>query len=320
VARHEIAYLPSASVLAALRQDLHDRWSARGEIAVVADPVFSPHDPRLVGTAGAPPAPHIAPVEDDLGRALRDVGVDGLERLPYTDEEAKAIGERFAPNRSKVLLGFEASRERILNGELKDYRRLHFATHGLLNSKDSGLSGLVLSLWDPQGKPRDGFLLSEEIYNLELSADLVVLSACETGVGREVRGEGVLGLTRSFMYAGAPRIVVSLWKVSDRATAELMDRFYRAMIDHRLTPVQALRCSQLSMRARRIDPFFWAGFVFQGEWSRGMPEPPVLAAGSRLDDSIETPVVKTRLGGISDDDLPPPDGRSGSSLGCPDLD
>lgn len=319
LARHEIVYLPSASVLAVLRKELHDRWPARGDLAVIADPVFAPDDPRLGEAAGQQGVPRIpTEVGGDLGRALRDVGASGLERLPYTDEEVKRIGRYFAADRSKVLLGFEANRESILSGDLKNYRRLHFATHGVLNSKDPALSGLVLSLWEPQGKPRDGFLLAQEIYNLELPAELVVLSACQTGIGKEVRGEGVIGLTRSFMYAGAPRIVVSLWKVSDRATAELMDRFYRAMMDHRLTPAQALRCAQLSMlRGRYADPFLWAGFIFQGEWSREIPEPPK-GISIFLDDSIETPVAG-RGGSYPDDDLPPPSDGEDSPPVCPDL-
>jgi len=320
LARHEIVSLPSPSVLAVLRRELHDRLPAKGELAIVADPVFTPDDPRLAGAAGR--KPQIPPVsQGNLTRALRDVGVANLERLPFTDSEARRITERFPASRTSIMLGFDASREKILNGELRKYRRLHFATHGLMSAQHPELSGLVLSLYNPDGSPREGFLLASEIYNLDLPADLVVLSACETGVGEDIRGEGILGLTRSFMYAGTPRIVVSLWKVSDRATAELMDRFYRGMIDHRLTPAQALRCAQLSMqRSEWSDPFLWAGFVFQGEWSRNIPAPPSPSGGGNVfqDRSIETPVVGTKVGGFSDDDLPPP-GKGGPTLACPDL-
>jgi CHAT domain-containing protein len=145
---------------------------------------------------------------------------------------------------------------------------VRFVTHGLLDSNHPELSGVVLSLVDEKGSPVDGFLRLHDIYNLNLPADLVVLSACETGLGKEVRGEGLIGLTRGFMYAGAPRVVVSLWSVNDRATAELMKRFYRAMLIDKLRPAAALRSAQMELRndPRWSAPYYWAGFVLQGEW------------------------------------------------------
>jgi CHAT domain-containing protein len=138
----------------------------------------------------------------------------------------------------------------------------------LLNTQHPELSGLVLSLVDREGKPQDGFLESAEIYNLKLGADLVVLSACQTALGKEVRGEGLVGLTRGFMYAGAPRVLASLWPVPDQATTELMKRFYQAVLKNGMRPSAALQSAQMAMRGDRRwqAPYYWAGFVLQGEW------------------------------------------------------
>jgi CHAT domain-containing protein len=126
----------------------------------------------------------------------------------------------------------------------------------------------VFSLVDEQGKPQDGFLELQDIYNLNLPAELVVLSSCETALGKEVSGEGLVGLTRGFMYAGATRVVASLWKVSDIATARLMADFYRAMEHDGRRPAAALRSAQIQMwkQKRWSSPYFWAAFQIQGEW------------------------------------------------------
>jgi CHAT domain-containing protein len=145
---------------------------------------------------------------------------------------------------------------------------VHFATHGYLDAERPDLSALVFSMVNDQGQPQDGFLRAHEIYNLNLPAELVVLSACETGLGKEIRGEGLVGLTRAFMYAGAARVAVSLWSVSDKATAELMHSFYQAMLKRGERPAAALRSAQLEMLARKSwsAPYYWAAFILQGEW------------------------------------------------------
>jgi CHAT domain-containing protein len=166
-------------------------------------------------------------------------------------------------------LDFEASRTTALRPDLGEYRIVHFATHGMLNNIHPELSGIVLSLVDEAGRQRDGFLRLQDIYNLKLPAELVVLSACQTGLGKEVKGEGLIGLTRGFMYAGAPRIVASLWKVDDRATSELMKRFYQGLLGpEALRPAGALRQAQLSIWKQKQwrSPYYWAAFVLQGEW------------------------------------------------------
>jgi CHAT domain-containing protein len=156
----------------------------------------------------------------------------------------------------------------VLSGDLRDYRILHFATHAVADTQHPELSGLVLSQVDAEGKPQEGFVSLPDIYDLDLNADLVVLSGCRTALGKEVRGEGLMGLTRGFQYAGAPRVVASLWQVQDRATAELMTRFYRAMWRDHLPPAAALRKAQRSLRRdpRYRGPYSWAGFVIQGDW------------------------------------------------------
>jgi CHAT domain-containing protein len=155
-----------------------------------------------------------------------------------------------------------------MSHDLARYRIVHFATHGVANDEHPGLSGLVLSLIDEHGKPQDGFLRLGDIFNLNLPADLVVLSACRTALGKDVRGEGLLGFVRGFMYAGTRRVVASNWKVDDAATAQLMARFYEGMFKQHLTPAAALRAAQVSLSESRRwrDPFYWAGFVLQGEF------------------------------------------------------
>jgi CHAT domain-containing protein len=147
---------------------------------------------------------------------------------------------------------------------------IHFATHGLINSQRPEWSGLVLSLVNEEGRPQNGFLRLHDVYSLKLDAGLVVLSACQTALGTEIKGEGLVGLTRGFMYAGAARVVASLWKVEDEATAELMKRFYESLLERGRRPAAALREAQMSMwqaqKEKWRDPFYWAGFVLQGEY------------------------------------------------------
>ena len=193
---------------------------------------------------------------------------DGFSRLPAAQWEAEAILRLVPAEKRLAAIGLAASRELVTAGGLRGYRILHFATHGLLHPRHSELSGLVLSLVGEDGGARDGFLRAHEIAALDLPAELVVLSACRTALGEKLRAEGLVGLTRSFLNAGASRVVVSLWKVDDEATAELMTRFYRGMLEQGLRPAAALRAAQLAMlRDERFRaPAYWAGFELQGEW------------------------------------------------------
>ncbi|MCP4664064.1 MAG: CHAT domain-containing protein [bacterium] len=155
-----------------------------------------------------------------------------------------------------------------MGGELASFSILHFATHGLLNDRHPALSGLVFSLVDATGRPRDGFLRVHEIPSLRLDAELVVLSACRTALGRDVRGEGLVGLAQGFFATGASQVIVSAWNVNDQATAELMVRFYRGLLEDGLSASQALREAQRSMleEERWRAPYFWAAFMLQGDW------------------------------------------------------
>jgi CHAT domain-containing protein/predicted negative regulator of RcsB-dependent stress response len=279
---HEIVSLPSASTLEALRHETAGRNQAEKSLAVLADPVFTDDDARVkrdVGKVGAKEKTRSADsnerdmVFQQMTRSGRETGVVGAEagfgRLLSTRREAAAISA-LVPERERMrALDFEASRTTALRPELGEYRIVHFATHGMLNNIHPELSGIVLSLVDKEGQPQDGFLRLQDIYNLKLSAELVVLSACQTGLGKEIKGEGLIGLTRGFMYAGAPRIVASLWKVDDRATSELMKRFYQGMLGtEALRPAGALRQAQLSIWKEKQwrEPYYWAAFVLQGEW------------------------------------------------------
>jgi len=263
--RHEVVAVPSASVLAMLRGRRPERAVTGATVAVLADPVFTTQDARVRSTASAAVASH----SNDLERSLEDTGLRSLEPLPATRDEATSIASHAGADRTFTALGFQASRAVALGPEVAGARIVHLASHALTDARRPELSGIVLSLFDEQGRPQDGFLGMADIYRLRLSADLVVLSACRTGLGKEVRGEGVLGLTRGFLLAGTPRVVASVWKVSDRATAALMDRFYGSMLEQHLSPGAALREAQRALRKERrfSSPFAWAGFVLHGDWA-----------------------------------------------------
>ncbi|HEY6347783.1 MAG TPA: CHAT domain-containing protein [Candidatus Angelobacter sp.] len=272
---HEIAYLPSASVLAILREQELGRKEPPKAVAVFADPVFDVDDPRVrpgMKTAEKDHAPangarKVSQVRGSA-RSSDDAVWGYLPRLPFSLREARSIMAVTPADLRMEALGFDASRARATDPELAQYRIVHFATHGLINNSHPELSGLVLSMEDRQGRPQNGFLKLQDIYNLNLPVDLVVLSACKTGLGQAIRGEGLQGLTRGFMYAGASRIVASLWNADDVATAELMAKFYWAMEREGLRPAAALRQAQIQMlrRKRWTSPYYWAGFQLQGEW------------------------------------------------------
>ena len=276
---HEIVNLPSASVLAVLRRETAKRARAPRTVAVLADPVFESDDPRLRArsrstqrtTANATAAP--ADAAGARNPALRSVGFirEGrwnVPRLAATRQEADAIIAAAPAGMVLRKVDFDASRAAALGAELGQYQVVHFATHGVFDDENPGLSGLILSLYDERGQPQDGFLRLHDIYNLRLPAELVVLSACSTALGRQLKGEGLIGIVRGFFYAGAKRVVASLWKVDDDATGELMRRFYVEMLQAKRSPAAALRQAQLEMwrQDRWRAPFYWAAFSLQGEW------------------------------------------------------
>jgi CHAT domain-containing protein len=248
---HEMVSSPSASVVAAVREEIAGRPAPAKTIAVFADPVFSAGDGR-VGT----PAPSMRSAPD-------------FTRLRFSRTEADNIERLVAPGRMLKAVDFVATRELAMKPELKDYRILHFATHSVLDDEHPELSGVVLSLADHNGQPQNGYLRLYDIYNLRLNADLVVLSACRTALGREIHGEGLMGLTRGFLYAGAPRVLATLWEIDDRSTAEAMTRFYEGLLGRGERPAAALRAAQIALwrlKGWQQAPYYWAAFTLQGEW------------------------------------------------------
>ncbi|MBC1238372.1 CHAT domain-containing tetratricopeptide repeat protein [Nostoc sp. 2RC] len=266
---HEIITLPSASTVAILRNEHKQRKPVAKTLIVLADPIFSLDDERLQSKIQTSPPVITEPNLNTLAlnRAAKDSEVN-FERLKFTRHEAEQILALVPANKAKSAFDFTASRNTAISKDLSQYNIIHFATHGILNSKHPELSGIVLSLFDDKGMPQNGFLRLHDVFNLNLKAELVVLSACKTGLGEEVRGEGLVGLTRGFMYAGSPRVVVSLWSVDDQATSELMKAFYQKMLQQGLKPAAALRTAQLEIwRTKRYAaPYYWAAFTLQGEW------------------------------------------------------
>ena len=273
IVRHEIVNLPSASVLAEIRYRRKNPPLLAAKTAILADPVFDVKDERVSPSSKATPINHAALIRaDELGRSASDLGLTRngallLNRLIYTRNEANAIMAVIPSGKGFEALDFEASRATAVSGVLNNYHIIHFATHGLLNNRHPELSGLVLSLVNQEGKARKGFLNLQDIYDMKLRADLVVLSGCETGLGEDIEGEGLIGLTRGFMYAGASRVVASLWSISDLATANLMAEFYKSM-ETGMSPPAALRAAQIYMWKRQQwkSPYYWAAFQIQGEW------------------------------------------------------
>jgi CHAT domain-containing protein len=225
-----VTYVPSASVLAEL-----GRPRERTPTPAVAK--------RFIGFADARPA--------------------SLPRLAQSRREVEGIASLYAPDESRLYLDLAATEENVKDNELlKAARRLHFATHGFLNEKQPELSGLALS----RSPGSDGLLQVYEMFNLELDADLVVLSACDTGLGAAVSGEGLVGVTRALLYAGARSVVVSLWPVDDASTPGLMISFYRHL-DRDEDKAESLRLAKLEMigEGKFSQPFYWAPFILIGE-------------------------------------------------------
>ncbi|MBS1789202.1 MAG: CHAT domain-containing protein [Acidobacteria bacterium] len=279
--KHEVINLPSASVLAELRRDIFHRQQATRDLAIVADPVFTQNDKRLLlsqndSSFQNPPThkeqSYLLPMPVAASKLMTatessERDTQDLSRLMATRGEAERIARLVPESRRLMALDFEATRDLVISGSLSQYRMLHFATHGLLNSQTPELSGLVFSLVNESGQSQLGVLRLNDVFNLKLAAELVVLSACRTGLGKEVRGEGALSLARGFMYAGVPRVISSLWAINDQAAAELMSHLYQQMLLGDKTPAAALRAAQLALwkEKRWSFPYYWAGFILQGE-------------------------------------------------------
>jgi CHAT domain-containing protein/Tfp pilus assembly protein PilF len=271
IVQHEIVNLPSASSLSILREQVQGRTPAPKKVVVIADPVFEENDPRFqIASSTKTETNDVNKII--LRQSLEDFLGKSFGRLQHTRQEAEVILALVPDNLERLALDFNANRNTATDSNLSQYQIVHFATHGLLNESQPELSGLVFSLYDEQGTEKAGFLQLSDIFNLTLSAELVVLSACQTGIGQDIRGEGLVSLTRGFMYAGAERIVVSLWAVADNSTSELMQNYYRKILETGSNPATAMREVQLEMiQSNNYNaPYYWAAFVFQGEWKTGL--------------------------------------------------
>ncbi|MGL5060526.1 MAG: CHAT domain-containing protein [Microcoleus sp.] len=284
IARHEIIILPSASTLAIIRKNYADRKPPDRTLAILADPVFSQNDERVKNrlTPGPPQgfrlrnlasinlaSTNLASNNLALSRSIRTSNlVWPPKRLPFTRQEAQTILSLLPSVNNSQLFDFAANRTTATDGSLANYQIVHFATHGIANSQNPELSGILMSMVDETGNILNGFLRLNDIFNLKLAADLVVLSACQTGLGENIQGEGMVGLTRGFMYAGAQRVAVSLWNVDDEGTSVLMQKFYQKMLQEKLAPAAALRAAQVEMMQHEKwnSPYYWAAFMIQGEW------------------------------------------------------
>lgn len=257
----EVVVLPSMSTLMTMRAERSRAASPGRVVAVIADPVFGLSDERVKNRELSPTVVHAAgsPV-DQPGHVP--------SRLIYASDEADAIVKAAPWGTTMVAKGFDASCETAMSQRVGEYQIVHFATHGFLNSDHPELSAIVLSGVDQNGVERNGLMSLPDIYSLDLSAELVVLSACQTALGKDIKGEGWVGLTHSFMSAGSKSVVASLWKVDDRATSILMSDFYQSMLRNGMPPVAALRAAKLRMIQDKQwnKPYYWAGFVFQGDY------------------------------------------------------
>ena len=268
--RFEIDVLPSASVLGTLRRGMARRTPPTATMAVFGDPVFEQNDPRVSSNRMR----EGSPVEErphSLSRAIRDTGgAQYIPRLPASRDEAKAIAAIFRsrhPSDVYIALDFNASRDYVVKGGLAEFRLIHFATHGVVDAQRPEMSGLILSLIDERGRRQDGYLRIGDIYKLSLAADLITLSSCDSALGKDMESEGIIGLPRAFLYAGAKGVIASLWKVDDEATARMMSALY-ARIKNGESPGSALRRAQLELAhdERWSKPYYWAAFVLQGDY------------------------------------------------------
>jgi CHAT domain-containing protein len=268
---NETIYEPSAQTLAALAKIRKQPIANAKNLLVFSDPIFTSDDARF------PSEKLVAetqPAQMTLNERFRFVESLGrLPRLAASKDESETIIKTIGASDAENYSGFAATRENLLNLKTDEFKILHFATHGYVNEEHPELSGIVLSRFDENGRKLNEFFRIQDIYALNLNADLVVLSACETGIGKQIKGEGLMSLNNAFLQTGAKTVVASLWKVEDGATLELMKNFYGTMADENLTPSQALRRAQIKLRENPNykSPFYWAAFTVHGDF-RNVPK------------------------------------------------
>jgi CHAT domain-containing protein len=266
---YEVINLPSVTTLSILRNRIPSDQVPSRQILVFADPVFEGDDPRIetnrnemAGSIVTGRHSELSSVKHGFRRAVE------LPRLPGTRREASVIAEVAGEENTEIALDFAASRSHAINAQLSDYRIIHFATHSVFEDEHPELSAVILSLYDRDGNSQDGFLRLEDIYNLNLSADLVVLSSCDTASGKYIKGEGVVSLTRGFIHAGALGVLATLWRVDDDATIEFMKQFYEGILERHEAPSASVREAQIALRKHKRweSPYYWAGFIVEGDW------------------------------------------------------
>ena len=248
---YKIAYAPSIS---SYREIIHrkDKNTSRqrSDILAFGDPDFGQMESETNG--------------EDIFQNFYSSNAFNFYRLKYSGTEIERISSLFKQKRTDVFVREEATEEQLKNLELDNYKIIHFATHGFIDDKKPARSSIVLSL--NENTAEDGFVQMREIYNLKLNADLVTLSACQTGLGQYIRGEGIEGLNRAFFFAGSSSVLMSLWSVNDQATYQLMERFYTHLRSSKQI-ASSLRKAKLEM----IDsdavshPYYWAGFIVTGK-------------------------------------------------------
>lgn len=289
VAGYEVVNTPSASILGQLQQETALRQTPPKILAAFGDPVFAASYAQRTDANVGDQVASMQKSETQLWQqAVRDIELKGdgfdpllIRPLFYAKQELANLRD-IAGEDTFIATGFDATNEKLKSTDLTQYAILHFATHGILDPQRPENSGLFLSMVNREGQAQNGFVGLRDIYGLHTPVDLVVLSACRTGLGKDVRGEGLIGLTRGFMYAGASSVVASLWKVDDEATAELMKHFYENMLQRRMTPAEALRAAQNRIRQQRQwrSPYYWAAFTLQGNYRRVIRRAPVAASPS----------------------------------------
>ena len=249
---------PSALLLLTQRQNSAKKTKAAADVLIFADPVFSADDSRLTKNDA----------ENTSVRFRFTDSLDSLSRLIASKDESDSILSIVGNTNSDGFSGFDATREKLLETDVSVYKVLHFATHGLINEERPELSGIVLSRFNENGEKLNETIRLQDIYGLNLKNDLVVLSACSTGIGKEIKGEGLMSLNNAFLQSGSKAVISSLWKVDDFATLELMKNFYTEMSEKNVSPSIALRTAKIKLREnpQYESPFYWAAFTFHGDF------------------------------------------------------
>ena len=298
VAKYEVINAPSASILGQLRQEQQQRAPHSKVLAAFGDPVFESNYAQ-VKSSGASELAVIAKASRAVEVSPDALDPSVIKPLNYTKFELNNLNA-IAGSGAVIARGFDASRETLSSIDLSKFAILHFATHGVLHPEKPEDSGFYLSMVDATGHRQDGFINMKDVYRLEAPVDLVVLSACRTGLGQDVRGEGLIGLTRGFMHAGASSVVASLWKVDDEATSELMKYFYANMLQKGMRPAEALRAAQNTLRQdpQWQSPHFWAGFTLQGEFKQQIRMPPSRGASPAVQKTVGGGLLMALLAGI----------------------